>query len=116
MKASRTGMEYIYNSLKEYKKEKLMITSVIRDDDNGDITHIYFSVSDMVFLIIAPHSGNHYQYLLRTNAERTFDRWSVCDLEKSFDTAGEVVRYFDTEQLRKQLLDYYIDIYLDEDY
>ena len=54
-------------------------------DDGEEITHIYFRNKLLTFCIIAPHEGNHYQYLLRSNARADFDRWSVAASEYRFD-------------------------------
>lgn len=83
-------MNSILVFLKKYKKT-FKITDIIKDEDTGKITHIYFKNKVMYFLIVAPHSGNEYSYLFRANCKATFDRWSVCDIEYYFTSYLDVL-------------------------
>lgn len=80
------------NILKFLKKspKAFKITDIIKDDNNK-ITHIYFENDIVRFLIVAPHEGNKNNYLFRANNKATFDRWSVCNTELSFDNPFAII-------------------------
>jgi hypothetical protein len=79
-------MEELLRYLKEYGYE---LTDSL-SDDSGDITHLFFERMNLIYCIIAPHSGNGYKYILRANSKITFDKWSNCEVEYKFDTIEEV--------------------------
>lgn len=103
-------MEDILDFLNKHRE--LHITDIIKDND--EITHLYFECDDLYFCAIAPHSGNNYQFLLRANPKKTFDRWSVADLQIPYITAQRLIDYFNIDDFRKQLLDIYVDYYNEE--
>lgn len=91
------------------KSREVHITDIIKDDDK--ITHFYFECDDLYFCVIAPHSGNDYQFLLRVNPKKTFDRWSIADLQIPYRNAQILIGYFDINDFRKELLDIYVEYY-----
>ena len=50
-------------------------------NDDGSISHIYWTFEKHYFCVTEPHSGNHYNYLLRVANKETFDRWSGAEVE-----------------------------------
>ena len=109
-------MEELLNYL-EISGYELEDSSVIRDDD-GAITHIYTSKDDLYFLVVAPHEGNHFKYLLRANPKTTFDRWSVCDFEREFEQSHEVAKYLEENIIRiyQDILELYTNHYMEDNY
>lgn len=64
------------NNIKKYifsRDDLEMMDEVIY---NNEITHLYFKDKSglLYYCIIAPHEGNDNKYLLRVNAQKTFDR------------------------------------------
>lgn len=49
------------------------IKDTIKDLD-GALSHIYASKGVMYYCVVAPHSGNHFTYMLRRKPIITFDR------------------------------------------
>lgn len=109
-------MEELLNYL-EISGYELEDSSVIKDDD-GTITHIYTGKDDLYFLIIAPHEGNHFKYLLRANPKITFDRWSVCDFEREFTYSYQVAKYLEENTIRiyQDILELYTNHYMEDNY
>ncbi len=105
-------MEYIKNILNN--TYDIIITDVIKDEN--EITHIYGKDRNNIFyfLIICPHSGNDYKYGLRYNAIKTMDRWSVCDIEEWYKTDKDLIKNFDIDRMKDKLLEYYIDLAVEE--
>ena len=50
-------------------------------NDDGSISHIYWTFEDNYFCVCEPHCGNDFKYLLRVNNKETFDRWSNAEVE-----------------------------------
>lgn len=111
-----TEMSNVLEYLRENDFE-LDNSSIIKDDD-GTITHIYTGKDDLYFVIIAPHEGNDFKYLLRVNPKKTFDRWSVCDWDRSFPYAYQLVEYLEENMLKiyQDILEIYIDYYWESEY
>lgn len=84
---------------------------IIKNDDTNEITHIYCDKDILSFVFIAPHSGNKFKYILRVNPTETLDRWSVCDIQKEYNSAMELLNDFDIDKLYKELLEIYINFY-----
>lgn len=105
-------MEYIKNQLDNLYD--IIITDVIRDKDK--ISHIYGKDRNSIFYfcIIGPHSGNKYRYGLRYNAVKTMDRWSVCDVEEWYKTDEDLIDKFDIDRIKDELLDYYVNLVVEE--
>ena len=67
-------------------------------NDSGFVSHIYASKGVMFYLIVFPHIGNSFKYLLRRNPKNTFNRWTNADLEDLYDTAEELVENLNYEK------------------
>lgn len=62
----------------------------------------------IIALVVPPHEGNKYHYLVRFSTIASFDRWANSRaIEKEFNTTTEVVEY-----LKNSKLDIYIRGYL----
>ena len=88
---------------------------VIKDDETNEITHIYMKDNILYYSIVAPHSGNDFKYMLRVNPIKTFDRWSVADIEEFYDTIDEL--NYDIKHnkwMYRTLLEIYLDRYMEE--
>jgi hypothetical protein len=74
--------------------------------DNGNITHIYFKDDLLIYCAIAPHSGNHYKYLLRVDTPKTFDRWGVCLAQYEYQSAEDIANELleNSEMIYKDVL------------
>lgn len=109
-------MEELLNYL-EINHYELDDSSVLKDD-NGGITHIYTGKDDLYFVIIAPHEGNHFKYLLRANTKRTMDRWSVCDFQREFVYSYQVAKYLEENMIRiyQDILELYTNYYMEYNY
>lgn len=82
--------------------------------DEDRVYRIDASTDTIICLVIAPHEGTNYKYMLRLSTRAAFDRWAnSTPIEKFFDTEKEVVDYLKNNQLEiyKQLL-----VYLSEEY
>ena len=62
-------------------------------DCEGEITHIYWEDEDNYYCAVYPHKGNNYKYMLRISLKETFDRWSVAEEERFFNTATDMIMY-----------------------
>ena len=84
-------------------------------DNEGNKSHIYWSDDLLYYCVIAPHSGNDYKYILRVNAQKTFDRWSVCEFQLSFETLTGLITFLIESKtaiyksILSSILDYYIE-------
>lgn len=61
------------------------------------------------YLIVEPHSGTNYQWMLRVTTRAAFDRWAnSMGFEEFFTTETELSNFLQTEQLHiyKELLRY----------
>ena len=100
-----------YNSLLD--NDELKITDFIQE--NGHISYIYLKDKWdlMYYCLIAPHCGNNYKYILRANTQKTFDRWSVCEFQKEFNTEFLLLTFLNTnketiyKEILKEVLYYY---------
>ena len=72
---------------------KLWGINVDTIEDDGEISHIYWEYQDEYYCAVMPHSGNHYQYMLRVNPKETFDRWSIADEEYFYQTSQDMISY-----------------------
>lgn len=70
------------------------IKDTIKDMD-GCLSHIYAEKGCMYYCIVAPHKGNHFNYMLRRNPIVTFDRWSIADLEDFYNSAEDLLKELD---------------------
>lgn len=109
-------MEELLNYL-QISEYEIRECDIIRDND-GTITHIYTKKDDLYFLIIAPHEGNHFKYLLRAHPALTFDRWSVCDFEREFTYSHQVAKYLEENMIRiyQDILELYTNHYMEDNY
>ena len=105
----------IYKTLQlSSMQDEYEIIDVIKDN-NENISHIYLKDKEnlLYYLIIGPHSGNNYKYLLRANSQKTFDRWSVCEFQKEFNTEFLLLTFLNTnketiyKEILKEILYYY---------
>ena len=63
----------------------------------------------MTVLIVKPHSGINYDYMIRISTVSAFDRWvNSCAIEKRFHTIQGLIQYLETEEvdIYKELLAY----------
>jgi hypothetical protein len=61
--------------------------------------HIYATDEFINAMVVSPHEGNKYRWLLRIAPMATFDRWANSTvIEKDFGSVDEVVNYLDKNQ------------------
>lgn len=78
--------------------------------------NIYANNGIVKYLVVRPHEGNGYKYLLRVSTCAAFDRWAnSIPIEEFFDTEEDLVNYILNNQLEiyKILLEYLSDEYYD---
>ena len=100
-----------------YKNKDFEVNYQYDDGEEGysKLSHLCFQDDCIVYLIIGPHSGNHYHWILRANAIKTLDRWSVCEFEKQFENGEDLLYYLQDERsiierhILKRVLEY-VDI------
>lgn len=90
-----------------------IIDDIIRNDITKDPTHIYAHKDRLSIVVIAPHSGNNFMFLLRANPTETLDRWSECDFEKRFLTEIDLTEYLKSDKMYLDLFETYLDKYLE---
>ena len=101
----------------EWSHNDILCISIITDDETNEITHIYMEDDILYYSIVAPHSGNNFKYMLRINPIKTFDRWSVADIEEFYDTIDRLdYALKNNEWLYSTLLNIYIDRYAEDLY
>ena len=62
--------------------------------------HIYATDEFINAMVVSPHEGNKYRWLLRVAPMVTFDRWANSTvIEKDFGSVDEVVDYLEKNQL-----------------
>ena len=69
---------------------------------------------EIIALVVSPHEGNKYHYLVRFSTIASFDRWANSRaIEKEFNTTTEVVEYLKNSKLEiyKKLLKYLTNEY-----
>lgn len=89
---------------------------IITENDSTEITHMYWVDLDnfLAYCLVAPHSGNHYKFMLRVNPIKTLDRWSVADIEEFYDTIDNVDYVInDNKWIYKCIARYYVENYID---
>lgn len=70
---------------------------------------VYAQNEHIIALVVAPHEGNNYHYLVRFSTKAGFDRWANSRaIEKEFDTVMEIVQYLKENKLEiyKKLFEY----------
>ncbi len=72
------------------KSNKQFIVDKV-DYENEKIVHIYFRDAQIFYLVIAPHEGTHLKFLLKANAQETFDKWGNCTQEYLRTTGNLIV-------------------------
>lgn len=69
-----------------------------------------YAENDMIIaLVVAPHSGTKYKWLLRFSTAAAFDRWANSTaIEEFYETEDEVIKYLEDNvmQVYQQLLNY----------
>lgn len=70
---------------------KQMIDTLMRNFNLGfweefEGTHL-LSNNILRVLLIEPHKGTYYKFVLRADYPETFERWSVCLYEESFEAS-----------------------------
>lgn len=59
--------------------------------ENVENTSYYFdNRANIVVLVIVPHEGNNYNWIIRADTKDGFDRWSNCIFESEFKTEKEL--------------------------
>jgi hypothetical protein len=88
------------------------------DSENYEIDeyegHLEAKTETVIYMIVAPHNGNDYRWMLRVSTRSAFDGWAnSIAVEEFFKTEIEVCNYLDEHQLDiyKELL-----AYLSEEY
>lgn len=73
-----------------------------------DDTHYYLASknkSKLIACIIAPHSDNKFKWLLRVANFEDFDRWSLAEMQKYYDTFYDVVDMLTSIDVEQKLKD-----------
>ena len=71
--------------------------------------YLYAKNDVIMALIVSPHEGNDFSYLVRFSTVPAFDRWAnSCPIEEFFETTQEVVSFLKNNKTRiyKELLEY----------
>lgn len=82
-----------------YEHNKYSLKDIYTYEDiDGSLTHIGWEKDEILYNITAPHSENHFKFMIRINPKKTFDKWGNADIEEFFDTIDELVAYINDEE------------------
>lgn len=96
------------------KKVKQMLQYFGMKINENDGDNIYANDGVVKYLVVPPHKGNHFHYVLRISTCAAFDRWAnSIPIEEFFDTENELIDYIGHNQLTiyKTLLKYLSEEY-----
>lgn len=78
--------------------------------------HLEVRTGTAIFMVVEPHSGTNYKWMLRISTMRAFDRWAnSTPIELFFDSDVKLCNYLHDNQLNiyKRLLKYLSEEYDD---
>ena len=78
--------------------------------------HLEVRTETAIFMVVEPHSGTNYKWMLRISTMRAFDRWAnSTPIELFFDSDVKLCNYLHDNQLNiyKRLLKYLSEEYDD---
>ena len=73
--------------------------SIIKDENENTISHIYFEDRQLFYCAIAPHEGNGMHFVLRANAKANFDRWSIAAHESYHNNIKQIIDMLEDSQI-----------------